>query len=138
MFARGFPAETKRGMLSPVRASFLVAITAVTLLIAGGTAGNVLATTGPAKQRYVYLIATDNTLTFHNDDLTQLTRGSYLRLYVLNEGKKPVEVELQGRRTPLIKPAQHAQTPWIYFGARGRFRFVDLLNKAMYGYIEIY
>ena len=95
------------------------------------------ATTGPQRQRYVYLIITDHKITFHNDDLSQLSRGSYLRFFVFNEGKMVHSFSIVGKRIAAIKPGHHAQTSWILFLRRGRFKFFDPLNKALYGYVQI-
>jgi hypothetical protein len=95
------------------------------------------ATTGPSHQRYVYLIVTDTGITFHNDNLTQLTRGSYLRFFVFNQGKQPHALEIQGKRTPRILPGSRGQTKWILFNVRGVFKFFDPLHPKLVGYVRI-
>ena len=109
---------------------------AVSLLVAGVASG-ASATTGPGRQRYVYLIITDRKITFHNDDLTSLTRGSYLKFFVFNEGKKQHQLAIAGRKTPRIRPGGRGQTPWILFNSRGTFRFSDPLDRSLNGSVTI-
>jgi hypothetical protein len=106
-------------------------------LVAAGVASQAAATTGPSKQRYVYLIITDRKIAFHNDDLTSLTRGSYLRFFVFNEGKKQHQLAIKGRKTPRIPPGGRGQTPWILFNSRGTFHFFDPLDRSLSGSVTI-
>jgi hypothetical protein len=117
-----------------------VAVLAVAVLVVLGASRVALAshrTTGPSHQRYVYLIVTDRQITFHNDNLTQLTRGSYLRFFVFNEGKKKHQLEIQGVRTPVIKPGGRGETRWILFNSRGKFRFFDPTERGLNGTVAI-
>jgi hypothetical protein len=100
-------------------------------------AGSASATTGPQHQRYVYLLITDKKIVFHNDDLTSLTRGSYLRFFIFNEGKEPHQLSIQGKKTPVVKPGGRGETGWILFNDRGLFRFFDPLHKSLFGYVRI-
>jgi hypothetical protein len=122
----------RRIRAAAVFASLLVALT---FFLSAASAS--VATTGPSHQRYVYLIVTDHQITFHNDNLTQLTRGSYLRFFVFNEGKRKHQLEVRGVRTPVIKPGGRGQTRWILFNSRGTFRFFDPTDRALSGIVQI-
>ena len=126
-----------RGTVRSRRAVLRIAALLVVVLVVAATPGGASATTGPSHQRYVYLIITDRAITFHNDDLTQLTRGSYLRFFVFNQGKATHELAIDGKKTPPIKPGGRGETHWVFFGLRGRFRFYDPLHPSLFGYIQI-
>lgn len=109
----------------------------VVALMAARSSNASRATTGPGRQHVVYLVETEKGFTFHNVDLTHLDRGSYLRFFVFNEGKKTHQLQIEGVRTPRIKPGGRGQTRWILFNRRGTFRFFDPTDRGLSGTIQI-
>jgi len=103
------------------------------------SAAPAFATTGPG-QRVNVTVLIDEKNGFRMTDQARMYRGAIVTFQVYNNGTKPHNFALLGRKTKLIKPRKWGKFT-VTLLTRGRFPFQSTLDKGrpgFKGYYEVY
>jgi hypothetical protein len=123
-----------------VKHTFAVLGAGLSIMAGAGAAAGAPATTDPGGRIMVPVHITDaRIIMWTPTGATSIPRGVEATFYVLNTGKKLHDFMLRGKKTPALKPGEHA-TLRFFFLRRGSFPFRSTLDSgsAFQGNVYIY
>jgi hypothetical protein len=125
--------EDRRMMKAPL----MILVSAAAIAIPTGAALAARDTTAPGEHAVIFVRITDKGLTVF--DGSTMPRGVVATFMAINDGKKPHNFLLLGKKTPVIKPGHRAKFT-VTLLHRGNFPFKSTVNakgKFFRGYFTV-
>jgi hypothetical protein len=116
----------------------LIMVIGIAAVVGAAGAGAASQTTGPGQRVTIFVRLTDTGILVW--DQGSMARGAIATFAAINDGKKPHDFELFGKKTPLLKPGGRGQFT-VTLLTRGNFPYestVDRQNKHFRGLFTVY